>query len=288
MKLQNKNALITGASKGLGAEIAKHYVQQGASIFICARNEQELKAKAAELEKCKISAEQKIGFIVTDIAIESQLDELCAAALKFFDGKMDILVNNAGSYGPFGSIENIDWQEWVTAINTNLLSVVYLCKKIIPEMQKNGAGKIINLSGGGATNPLARITAYAAAKAAVVRFSESIALDLKEQNIQVNAIAPGALATDLNKKFMAADPELLGAEFQQNLTKKLTEAATPLHVGAELAVYLASSASDGITGKLISAPWDKWTEFEKYQDKLAASDIYTLRRIIPEDRGEEW
>ena len=117
---------------------------------------------------------------------------LFAAAANAF-GKLDIVVNNAGVYGPMGSIETIDWDEWVQAIAINLNGLVYCCRKAVEAFKPQRYGKIINLSGGGATNPLPGISAYAASKAAVVRFTETLALEVKEFGIDVNAVAPGAL-----------------------------------------------------------------------------------------------
>ena len=109
-------------------------------------------------------------------------------------------MNNAGVYGPMGSIDTIDWDEWVQAIAINLNGLVYCCRKAVEAFKPNRYGKIINLSGGGATNPLPGISAYAASKAAVVRFTETLALEVKEFGIDVNAVAPGALATRLTDR----------------------------------------------------------------------------------------
>jgi 3-oxoacyl-[acyl-carrier protein] reductase len=159
---------------------------------------------------------------------------------------------------------------------------------VIPHFKKAGRGKIVVLSGGGATNPLPNISAYAASKAAVVRLMETLAEELKSFHVDVNAIAPGALVTRLVDEVLAAGAEKVGAAFfEKNKTWK-EKGAVPLELGASLAVYLASAESDGITGKLISAQWDPWKDLQKYRDELAKSDIYCLRRIVPEDRGKKW
>ena len=182
---------------------------------------------------------------------------LFAAAANAF-GKLDIVVNNAGVYGPMGSIETIDWDEWVQAIAINLNGLVYCCRKAVEAFKPQRYGKIINLSGGGATNPLPGISAYAASKAAVVRFTETLALEVKEFGIDVNAVAPGALATRLTDQLIAAGPDRVGASLHERMTKLQKEGGTPLSVGASLCVYLASAESDGVTGRLIAAQWDPW------------------------------
>ena len=285
MKLNDRNAIITGASQGLGLEIAKHFIQNGASVFLCARNYDKLLAARDILSKFLAMDKQKICIMALDISKKHQVKSLIDEAISEF-GRIDVLVNNAGVYGPFGNIEDIDLEEWIEAFAVNLYGPLYSMAYIIPHFKQNNYGKIINLSGGGATNPLPRISSYAASKAALVRLSETIALEVKGCNVDVNAIAPGALNTELNKKLLAVDKNIIGKEFHERMSKMLENGGTPLEVGASLAVYLASGDSDGITGKLISAPWDPWKSFSEYKKELLESDIYTIRRIVPEDRGK--
>jgi NAD(P)-dependent dehydrogenase (short-subunit alcohol dehydrogenase family) len=133
-----------------------------------------------------------------------------------------------------------------------------------------------------------RLSAYAASKAAVVRFAETLAEELREDRVDVNAIAPGALDTRLLDEVLEAGPELVGRDFHERMLQQKQTGGTPLERGAALAVFLASHASDGITGKLISAPWDVWEDLPTRRDELAGSDVYTLRRIVPADRGLDW
>jgi 3-oxoacyl-[acyl-carrier protein] reductase len=144
------------------------------------------------------------------------------------------------------------------------------------------------LSGGGATNPLPRLSAYAVSKAAVVRFIETLAEEVREHKIDVNAIAPGALNTRMLDEVLEAGPAKVGQLFFQRALKQKQAGGTSLEQGAQLAVFLGSSRSDGITGKLISAVWDPWPLLSEHLDELRGSDIYTLRRIVPKDRGKTW
>jgi 3-oxoacyl-[acyl-carrier protein] reductase len=285
MKLQNINALITGASQGLGKAIAEQFLREGANVVICARSESDLSATRNELA-AKFPA-QKVVAKTCDVSDESQVNELVAFALREL-GSLQALVLNAGIYGPMGPTESVPLDEWRRAMDINLFGVLLPSRAIIPHFKKAGKGKIVVLSGGGATNPLPNISAYAASKAAVVRLMETLAMELKSSHVDVNAIAPGALATRLVDEVLAAGPEKVGATFfEKNKTWK-EKGAVPLELGASLAVYLASAESDGITGKLISAQWDPWKDLQKYRDELAKSDIYCLRRIVPEDRGKKW
>ena len=284
MKLKNLNALITGASQGLGKVIAEHFLREGANVALCARTENDLLATRDELAK-KFPA-QKIIAKTCDVSNESEVKTLAAFALGEFRS-LQLLVLNAGVYGPMGPTESVSLDEWRRAMDINLYGVLLPCRELIPTFKKAQRGKIIILSGGGATNPLPNISAYAASKAAVVRLMETLAEELKPHRIDVNAIAPGALATRFVDEVLAAGPERVGAAFYEKNKQWKEKGATPLELGATLAVYLASAQSDGITGKLISAQWDPWEKLHEFKADLDG-DIYALRRIVPKDRGKAW
>jgi len=284
MKLKNLNALITGGSQGLGKVIAEFFLREGANVVICSRGEKKLLATRAELAKKFPS--QKVFAKTCDVSSEAQVNELVAFALREL-GSLDALVLNAGIYGPMGATESVSLDEWKRALEINLYGVLLPSRAVIPHFKKAGRGKIIVLSGGGATNPLPNISAYAASKAAVIRLMETLAEELKTFQVDVNAIAPGALATRLVDEVLAAGAEKVGAAFfEKNKTWK-EKGAVPLELGASVAVYLASAESDGITGKLISAQWDPWEKLHEFKNDLGG-DIYTLRRIVPKDRGKTW
>ncbi|MGA2854567.1 MAG: SDR family oxidoreductase [Verrucomicrobiota bacterium] len=305
MKLKNINTLITGGSQGLGKVIAEHFLREGANVVICARNKKELSATRNELAK-KFPA-QKVSARVCDVSDEKLVSGLVAFALREL-GSLQALVLNAGIYGPMGPTESVPLDEWRRALDINLFGVLLPCRAVIPHFKadfsrsrgneaqiKNKSEtphvvshkKIIILSGGGATNPLPNISSYAASKAAAIRLAETLAEELKPFHVDVNAIAPGALATRLVDEVLAAGPEKVGAAFFEKNKQWKEKGATPPELGARLAVYLASSQSDGITGRLISAQWDPWEKLHEFKNDLN-SDIYTLRRIVPKDRGKKW
>jgi NAD(P)-dependent dehydrogenase (short-subunit alcohol dehydrogenase family) len=284
MKLENVNALITGGSQGLGRVIAEQFLREGANVVICARGKKELSATRGELA-AKFPA-QKVCARACDVSNEAQVSGLVAFALREL-GSLQALVLNAGIYGPMGPTESVSLDEWRQAMEINLFGVLLPCRAAIPHFKKAGRGKIVVLSGGGATNPLPNISSYAASKAAVVRLAETLAEELKNFHVDVNAIAPGALATRLVDEVLAAGPEKVGTAFFEKNKLWKEKGAVPLELGASLAVYLASAESDGITGKLISAQWDPWEKLHGFKNDLD-SDIYTLRRIEPKDRGKKW
>ena len=285
MTLAGRSAIITGASMGLGAAIAERFLAAGASVMICARNATELESQRLRLAQSHPSA--RVRAHRADIAKVDQVESLFTAAVDAF-GKLDILVNNAGVYGPMGSVETIPWAQWVEAIEINLLGAIYCCRKAVELFRPRGYGKIINLSGGGATSPLPGLSAYAASKAALVRFTETLALEVKDCGVDVNAIAPGTLNTRLMDQLIAAGPEKVTRALHARMVKAQAEGGTPLEVGADLCVYLASAASDGLTGRLIAAQWDPWPFEAAIKQDIGGSDIYTLRRITPSDRGKGW
>ena len=286
MKLKNLNALITGGSQGLGKVIAEHFLREGANVVICARGEKELLAARDGLAKKFPS--QKVFAKTCDVSNEAQVNGLVAFALREL-GSLQALVLNAGIYGPMGATESVSLDEWRRALDINLFGVLLPSRAVIPHFKKAGRGKIMVLSGGGATNPLPNISSYAASKAAVVRLAETLAEELKPFHVDVNAIAPGALATRLVNEVLAAGAGKVGAAFfEKNKTWK-EKGATPPEFGANLAVYLASAESDGITGKLISAQWDPMEGFAETSRRTGdlVGDIYCLRRIVPEDARQK-
>jgi NAD(P)-dependent dehydrogenase (short-subunit alcohol dehydrogenase family) len=284
--LENRIAIITGASQGLGFEIAKKYVEAGASLAICARNKT-LLAEAKKHLQSMLRSGQEILALRADVSKISDVEIVVRSAKEKF-GRIDILVNNAGVYGPKGLIEMVDWQDWVHALEINLYGSILMCRAVLPHFKARGTGKIIQLSGGGATTPLPHLSAYAVSKAAIVRFVETLAEEVRDEKIDVNAIAPGALNTRMLDEILEAGPGKVGQSFYERALKQKQTGGSDLRKGADLTVFLGSSQSDGITGKLISAIWDPWSSLPEHLDELRSSDIYTLRRIVPKDRGKTW
>jgi 3-oxoacyl-[acyl-carrier protein] reductase len=195
--------------------------------------------------------------------------------------ELSVLVCNAGVFGAIGRTEEVPWDAWVSALQVNLLGAVLMCRAVVPLLRRRGYGKIVTVSGGGATQPQPRFSAYAASKAALVRFTETLAHELREDHVDVNALAPGLLHTRLLEQVIEAGPERAGAEFHAWCLRHRDEGATPLEKGAALAVFLASARSDGITGRLLSAVWDDWAALPDQREALAGSEWFTLRRVKP-------
>lgn len=285
-RLAGMTALITGASRGLGAETARRLWSEGASLILVARDIAALDAVAASLPPRGATSPQRVKTIPADLANSNDIGTVVEACHSSA-APPTILVNNAAVQGPIGRFESLDFDQWQAIFHTNLFAAARLCHGLIPLMRKAGRGKIINLSGGGATNARPDFSAYGVAKCAVVRLSETLAEELKPLRIDINCVAPGAMNTRMLEELLAAGPEAAPLEYDRATKQKETGGASPARA-AELIAYLASSESDGITGRLISAAWDPWPTLASHRDELAASDIYTLRRIVPADRGKQW
>ena len=285
MKAKNKNVIITGGTVGFGKALAEKFLNEGANISICSRNEQQLFDTQSEL----LSKFPNRIILVKkcDVSIEKDVKEFIAYSLDTFK-TIHVLILNAGVYGPMGPIETVSLDEWRKSIDINLFGVLLPCRELIPHFKQNKYGKIIVLSGGGATNPMPNLSSYATAKAAVVRLVETLSKELSSYNVDINAIAPGALSTRMIEQVLEAGQELVGDEFFKKNQNWKQNGATSMELGTNLAVYLSSDDSNGVTGKLISAQWDDWKNFGNHLNDLQNSDIYTIRRIVPEDRNKKW
>ena len=284
-ELTGRCALVTGAGRGFGRAVAFAYVRAGANVILCSRSQTELEDVRASLNAAYPNS--RVEIVVADVSREESVAALKISVDEYFGG-LDILVCNAGIYGPKGPSESVDWSAWTKAFEVNVYGVVLCVRAFARSIKASRRGKVIVLSGGGATKPMPFLSAYAATKAAVVRFGETLAEEWRSDGVDVNMVAPGALNTGLLDEILDAGPEIVGRAFYEASLKQKSTGGTPLEKGADLCTFLGSRASDGITGKLISAVWDPWERFPQMRDTLNSSDVYTLRRIVPEERGLSW
>jgi len=283
MKLSGLNTLVTGGSQGLGRHIVEAFLAEGANVVFCARTSADVAWTQSALAP-QLKPGQQLHGLTCDISDPAGVAALFARAAQL--GPLQAVVNNAGIYGPIGPTEDIPLADWMQAWQVNVTGTLLVCQHAVRAMRPRGAGKIINISGGGATNPMPRFAAYAATKAAVVRLTETLAEEYRADHIDVNAVAPGALRTRLTAQVLAAGPAKAGADFYARNKKWSDEGAADPRLAAGLCVWLASAESDGITGKLVSAQWDPWKDPAKFRAQ-ATGDVYTLRRIVPEDRAKK-
>ena len=284
--LSGRNIFISGGSRGLGFSLCQTFVQAGANVAFCGRNQAELIAASSLLEEQR-KDDQRIGSFIADVSERNKVIEMAAQVFDQF-GAIDVLICNAGILGPLGPFLENDLEEWIHALNVNLLGSLYLIHSFLPPMIEQRHGKIIQISGGGASSPLPGLTAYAASKAAVIRFIETLAKEYSSFGIDINGVAPGMLKTRLLDEMLEAGPERVGVDLFQKSVKKSSDDKDSSLQACKLIKFLASEESSGISGRLISAEWDNWQEWPNHLTYLQDSDVYTLRRIVGHDRGQTW
>ncbi len=273
MTLAGKVALVTGGGRGIGRAIALALGREGADLMLVART-------AAELDEVGALARgigRRVLTRTADVSARADVERVVAAAIAEF-GRIDTLVNNAGVQAPIGPLVSNDADQWVKAIGVNLVGPFHLMQAVLPGMMSRRCGKIVNLSGGGATAPRPNFSAYAASKAALVRLTETVAAEVEPYNVQVNAVAPGAINTRMLEEIIAAGGAA-GEELAAARRRK-AEGGTAIELVADLVAFLASGASGGLTGKLISAPHDGWRAWDAGRiAALIGSPWLTLRRL---------
>lgn len=189
MNLDNKSAVVTGGTKGIGFAVAESLVKAGASVFICGRNKTELREAITEL-----SLYGQVGGEVCDVRSEDQVRQMLEEAERLFGG-VDILVNNAGM-GIFGkTVEEISGDEFRQTLETNLFGVFYACHHAIPMLKRRGGGYIINISSLAGQNAHPKMAAYNASKFGLNGFSEALMQEVRQDNIKVSYICPGSVNT---------------------------------------------------------------------------------------------
>ena len=286
--LAGKNILITGCSRGLGSVIAETMWREGANLLMISRSRDGL-GRLQERLRGSVAERQSAHIFCADLADRSAPAQIGAEARRLWP-HIDVLVNNAAITGPVGALIDNDWALWRESLQVNLLAPAELTRFAVGWMKDTGrCGSVINISGGGATSARPCFSAYATAKCGLVRFSETIAVESRDLKIRVNCVAPGAMNTEILREALCAGPERMGTEEYEKMLKVASRAAAAdPQVAADLVAYLASDRAARITGRLISAVWDPWRKIHEHLEQLNATDIYTLRRIVPEDRGKTW
>ena len=273
-RLEGRVALITGGGRGIGRAIALAYAAEGASLSLSARTVSELE-ETARLVSERYGAE--VITVVADVSDYTQVEQAAMRTLEHF-GRIDVMVNNAGNIGPVGRVWDNDPGEWALAVTVHLMGVFYGCRAVLPSMLERGTGRIVNMSGVGGPN----MTAYDAAKIAIVNFTENLALELADSPITVNAISPGSIHTRMweeTRDLALAIGDM--ATYDRGVQVTSGEGAS-IERAAELAVFLGSDDCGRLSGRLIRAFADKFEEFPDRAEEIMESEAYLLRRVDPE------
>jgi len=284
MTLTHQVAVITGGSKGIGREIAIAFAREGCSVVLVARGEAALRQTASDIKKETGKEVMVFALDVTDTSALLLMVQSITATL----GQIHILVHAAAAVGPIGAFEDNDPEDWEQTMMANIMGTYHVARAVIPSMIAHKRGVIITFAGGGAFGARARFSAYSVSKAAVVRLTDAMSQELQPYGITVNGISPGQVNTDMFEAMLAAGPDNVGQAGWTEFQKRLETGGDPIEDVGKLALFLVSDAGRQITGRVISVQWDPWKQLPQYTDALMASDIYTMRRIKPEDYGKHW
>jgi NAD(P)-dependent dehydrogenase (short-subunit alcohol dehydrogenase family) len=272
MGLQNKVCLIVGATGAIGGAVARRFLQEGCRLALTYRKE-----RPGDLVEELGGDRRKASLYPLDITDWSQIQTTLQRVEADFSG-IDVLVNCTGIIGPIGRLEDTDPGEWTRAMEVNLTGSVNLARAVLPALRRRGHGKIVFFSGGGAGYGRPYFTAYSSAKAGLVRFTESLAQELEDADIQVNAVAPGAIKSRMWDEMRSAG-EAGGPKLLEELRRMDETGGASADRAAALTAFLASDRSNRLTGRLVSAVWDDWENLDDNVEKVACSEVWTLRRV---------
>jgi 3-oxoacyl-[acyl-carrier protein] reductase len=267
--IKDKGVLITGAGRGIGKRLAIGFAMQGARVGLLARTKAELDAANLEIEHAG-GTSLRMRASVTDY------EQLSAAVdrMKMHYGNLEVLICAAGVQGPIAPLAETSPRAWAETIEINLIGAMNSVRAVLPHMIEKRRGKIIVLSGRGGADPRPSFSAYAASKAGLVRFVESVAEEVRDHNVQINAMAPGGAYTSMTDEILKAGERAGWKEAEEAVQVRLTGGVAP-EKQMQLALFLASEDSNHISGKLIHVN-DEWRKLEHSQ---VSRDLYTLRRV---------
>jgi 3-oxoacyl-[acyl-carrier protein] reductase len=257
---------------------------QGANVTIVARD-----AATLDVARSALQSSGAAGFVQSfqsDIAEEIEVARLFADLHQ--SPPIDGLIHAAGVIGPIGRFLDVPTDQWLAAVKTNLFGAFLTIRYAAQSMTRTGGGRIVALSGGGASYPFPMYTSYAASKVALVRFIETVAVELEPLDIQINALAPGFVATSMHQETLRAGPAAAGSEYYERTKRELSVGGSSPEIAANAAVFLLSTRAAGITGKLVAAQWDDYAHWPDHLAELTDTDLFTLRRVLPKERGLAW
>jgi len=262
--------VLTGSSSGIGQFLAESLAKRGHEVARLARSPQE-------------------GFSFQCDVADWEAVKGCADKIAAKWNSVDALICSAGIQEPIGPAMEIDPLAWRNNLAVNLDGTYFAIRAFYPLLKKSTArAKVICFSGGGSTSPRPNFAAYGVAKTGVVRLVEMLAAEWAGNPPDINAIAPGAIFTKMTEEVLARGAQSAGSKEFESAAKMSRDNTAKLEKVLGLVEVLLSAQSDGVTGRLLSAPWDPWQNLAALREDLQKTDIYTLRRIVPEDRGKKW
>jgi len=264
--------IITGTSAGIGEYLAGRLAEAGHEIWGLARSTQKA---AFATSACDVSQWEQVERASGEVARRwSHVDAIiCGAAIQ----------------GAIGPAMQVDPRKWSQTLRVDLDGTYFVLRAFWNLLRQSPQRtKVICFAGGGATNARPNFSAYAVAKTGVVRLVETLAVEWKDTPVDINAISPGAINTAMTRETVSMGPELAGRAEFEGAQRRLAEGAQSIEKVHGIVEFLLSEKSDGITGRLLSAQWDDWAGLSAHAAPLAESEIYQLRRILPEERGAKF
>lgn len=265
LDLSGKGFVVLGGTGVIGSAIATRILRSNGRVIVTGRNDEELR---------RLEDAGAVGLRITlaEIAMDSSvLNRVCEHALwECVDG----LVLSTGSHGPIGPTRLLNATDLREYLNENLVALISVIGSLAPLLDKSTSPAVVGLSGGGATGPRANYSAYAAAKVALIRVLENVAIE--EPRWRVNAVAPGFVASPIHHSSIAAGVQISG-ETPEAIRMRMETADDP-NRAAKLVALLLSDQADGLTGRLISAIWDDWNNSNWRQNVAASPSLARVRR----------
>jgi len=263
------SALVTGAGRGIGKRLAVGLASRGARVGLVARSK-------AELDLCHLEIEHQGGNSLRIRADVADYEQMAAAVERVrvqFGSPVQVLVCAAATLGPLGRFSESNPKAWSEVIQTNLMGVMNVCRAVLPHMIQRRSGKIIVLIQ--SATPLGRpgMAVYAGSKAALVGFVESVSEELRDHNIQINCIVPGASYTHMTDQILSAGERAGWREHEDAMQTRIT-GGVPASKQISLVTFLASDASNHISGRLLHVE-DDW---KKLREGSLRPESFTLRR----------
>lgn len=249
--LKGRVAIVTGGNKGIGKAIAKSLVQEGASVVICARGAESLRAAQKEITQ----RDNDVVAVTADASTHDGARKVVDTALKQFGG-LDILVNNVGGVNKFGNFLELIDNDWIDAFNLNVMSVVYLVQYALPLLKKSKSPRVINISSISGIQPGFYNPHYTIAKAAVINLSKYLANQFASGRILVNVVCVGPVHSNSWDRSIKHIADIRGISVEEAKAQVETEEANKIPLGrvgegedvAGLATFLASDKANWITG----------------------------------------
>lgn len=270
------NLLITGSSSGIGLALTHHLLDRGHQVWGLARSDQ---------PSVGASAPDRFRSSRADVSDWSQVAAAAEAVGRDWP-HLDGLVLCAGIQGEISPALTGNPENWSRTVRANLDGTYFPLRAFHPLLQQaSRRAKVVCFSGGGGTKARVNFSAYGVAKTGILRLVETVAAESKDTPLDINAIAPGAINTRLTDEVIALGPAVVGQAEYDTAIRQKGSSSNALEKTIGLVDWLLSPESDGISGRLLAAVWDPWAGLGRHSAALAKSDVYTLRRILPEERS---